>query len=126
MCKAENLSGSCNYSTLDGDYCSWHSEANSIGLPTKKDYEKMIEIFNKAVTNKSPVSFNYHRGSSPGKRRKVIPKEISTSSNGMTYIRAHDIEAFKELKDNDINYHAEFLAERNFNLTFLREPKPEK
>ena len=44
----------------------------------------------------------------------------------MTYIRAHDVEAFKELKDNDINYYAEFLAERNFNLTFLREPKSEK
>jgi len=105
-CKAETPTGSCEYLAIGNrGYCSHHSEVENIGLPTQEEYGKMIQMIENAIENRSVVGFVYHRGTSPGKRRDIIPEEIIRYDNGAVMVGGRCL-----LRK----------AGRNFNLTFMR------
>lgn len=111
-CEADTPAGSCRYYAWNnGNFCSHHSAAESAGLPSHQEYREMENTLETAIAHQSAVSFVYHRGTSPGKKRSIIPEEIYKPGNGATYLKGHCL-----LRD----------AERNFNLTFLRSLKLEK
>ena len=105
-CKAETPTGSCQYLAIGkSGYCSHHSEVENIGLPTQEEYGKMIQLLENAIENRSVVGFVYYRGTSPGKRRDIIPEEIIHYDNGAVLVGGQCL-----LRK----------AGRNFNLTFMR------
>lgn len=106
MCMAETPSGSCEYLAIQrSNYCSHHHEMKRVGLTTQKEYAEMVRLLYDAIESQTVVGFTYHRGTSPGKRRDIIPEEITQYDNGTIMIRGNCL-----LRK----------AERNFNLTFMR------